>query len=100
MNLIRWILFVPLGFAIGVIASGILRICVYMLPEIFRLLLCGVGGAAGIVIGGLFVAPKKNAAAKWTLVVVSFVVACLNTLGGLLPGDWDKLVSRQLSSDG
>jgi len=90
MTVLRWILFLPASFVGGVLASFLLRMGAFIFPEIIRLLVCGAGGAAGMVYCGLYVAPRKTQAVKWILIVLAALLGLMSTLGSLLAGE-DKL---------
>ncbi|HMP77493.1 MAG TPA: hypothetical protein PKE12_14445 [Kiritimatiellia bacterium] len=90
MTVLRWILFLPASFVGGVLASSLLRMGAFIFPEIIRLLVCGAGGAAGMVCCGLYVAPRKTQAVKWILIVLAALLGLLSGLGSLLAGE-DKL---------
>ena len=90
MTLLRWILFLPAAFVGGVIASFLFRMGSFIFPEIIRFLLCGAGGAAGMVFSGLYVAPRKTKVVKWILILLAALLGLLSALGSLLAGE-DKL---------
>ncbi len=90
MTLLRWILFLPASFVGGLFASFLLRMGAFIFPEIIRFLVCGAGGAAGMVYCGLYVAPRKTQAVKWVLIVLAALLGLLSALGSLLAGK-DKL---------
>lgn len=90
MNVLRWILFIPAAFVGGILASFLMRMGSFIFPEIIRLLVCGAGGAAGMVFFGLYVAPRKTQTVKWTLIVLAALLGLLSALGSLLAGE-DKL---------
>jgi len=87
MTLLRWILFLPAAFVGGVIASFLFRMGSFIFPEIIRFLLCGAGGAAGMVFSGLYVAPRKTKVAKWVLILLATLFGLLSALGSLLAGE-------------
>ena len=90
MTILRWILFIPAGMLAGVIASALFRMGAFMFPDIVGLLVSGAGGAAGMIMTGLYVAPKKSAIVKWTMISLAFILGVLSAAGSLLAGD-DKL---------
>lgn len=90
MNILRWILFLPASFVGGMLASFLLRMGTFIFPEIIRFLVCGAGGAAGMLYCGLYIAPRKTQAVKWVLIVLAALLGLLSALGSLLAGE-DKL---------
>jgi len=90
MSAIRWILFLPAAVLGSLIASYLFRMGAFMFPEIIRLFACGSGGAVGMVVCGLYVAPRKTRAVKWILIVLAALLGFLSVLGSLL-GKGDKL---------
>ena len=90
MTLLRWILFLPAAVVGGLLASFLLRMGAFIFPEIIRFLICGAGGAAGMVYCGFYVAPRKTQAVKWILIVLAALFGLLSALGSLMAGE-DKL---------
>ncbi len=90
MRILRWVLFLPAGIVASILASYVLRMGAFMFPEIARLLVSGFGGAAGLILGGLYVAPVRHPAVKWGLIIVAVTLGVISALGSLLAGD-DKL---------
>lgn len=90
MTILRWILFIPAGVLAGVIASALFRMGAFIFPDIIEFLVSGAAGAAGMIVAGLYVAPKKCAAVKWTLISLAVILGVLSVAGSLLAGD-DKL---------
>jgi hypothetical protein len=88
MSTIRWIFFIPAALIAGTLVSGLVRFAAGALfPDIVEFLVCGAFGAATMIIVGLRVAPKRTAAVKWTLIVITALIGGLAALGSLLGPD-------------
>lgn len=83
----RWILFIPAAIAGGIATALLLVVGSFILPEIFRHIFSGIGAAGGAVVFGLIVAPKRNQAVKWFLIVLVVAVGALDALGSIAVGD-------------
>lgn len=90
MTILRWILFIPAGLLAGLVASALFRMGAFMLPDIAEFFASGAGGAAGMIMAGLYVAPKKCSAVKWTMIALAVIFGLVSAAGSLLAGD-DKL---------
>ncbi|MDO9541004.1 MAG: hypothetical protein Q7J98_01605 [Kiritimatiellia bacterium] len=90
MTALRWVLFVPAGILAGVLAGTLFRMGSFIFPDIVKFIMCGAGSAAGMVMAGLYVAPKKCPAVKWTMIVLAVILGALSALGSIL-GAGDKL---------
>ena len=89
LNTTRWLLFVPAGFIAAVVASVLGTVAGNQFSEFIGFSTSGALGAAAFIMVGMWVAPRKNNAVKWTLISVSTVFGILSAVGSML-GD-DKL---------
>jgi hypothetical protein len=87
--ILRWIAFLPAAFLAALIAGEGLYWGGWFFGEFYGYLLSGAGSAAAFVAVGVFVAPKRNNAVKWFLVVISALIGVGAAIGTAL-GD-DKL---------
>ena len=72
MVTLRWILFLPAGILAGLVVSALFRFTAQaVFPETIELILCVMGQAVAIVLVGLIVAPRRTAAVKWALIIVT-----------------------------
>ena len=83
----RWILFIPAAIVGGMATALLLVVGAFILPQIFRHILSGIGAAGGTVVFGLIVAPKKNQVVKWVLIALVVVFGALDALGSVMVGD-------------
>ena len=83
MIILRWVLFLPASLAGGTIAAILLTIGSSMFPDAIVLIFRGFGSAAGMVYCGLYVAPRKTQAVKWTLIILAALLGLYSGLKSL-----------------
>ncbi len=101
LTFIRWLLFLPAGFAASVVCRFLFGSVGASFSEFLGFVTAGIVGAAAFVSVGLVVAPKRISPVKWTLVVASAIFGLVLTFQEM-HGD-DKLematgISMVLSS--
>ncbi len=87
ISVIRWLLFLPAAFGASILASALFTIGGRMFSEFIAFSLGGAMGAVAFIMAGLWVAPKKNGAVKWTLIAISTVLGILSAAGSMLGED-------------
>lgn len=88
MSVIRWVLFIPAALAGGTVLAVLLTWATSRFPDIIMMMFRGCGETVGMMFFGMYVAPSKNQAAKWILVVVAAIIGLLDgleSLGGPKP---------------
>jgi uncharacterized membrane protein YfcA len=94
MTILRWIAFIPAGIISSVIASALFGMSAFMFPDFVSYFVTGASGAIGLIIGGLYVAPKRNTAVKNTMIVLTVILGVLSTAGSLIAGENMQRVSN------
>lgn len=87
IDVIRWLFFLPAAFVAAVVASALFTIGGRIFSEFIALSTGGAMGAVAFIMAGLWVAPKKNNAVKWTLIAISTVLGVLSAAGSMLGED-------------
>ena len=101
LTIARWIVFLPGGLLAGIIASALIKFGACWFPEVIQDLACGAFGVVGTIVGGLYIAPVKHSAVKWSMILVCFLIGGLTLLGGIVnPDDRWKGLALGISSLG
>lgn len=94
LDVIRWLLFLPAAFAASVVASALFTISVRMMfSEFVAFSTGGAMAAVTFIIAGLWVAPRKNNAVKWSLIAISAILGILSAAGAMLGDDRLKVTT-------
>ena len=89
LTVLRWIAFLPAGFAAAVIAGALFGFVGARFSEFIGFTTSGAISAGAFIYVGLVVAPKRNNIVKWTLIVPSVLFGIVSAIGDA-QGD-DKL---------
>lgn len=89
LTVLRWIAFLPAGFAASVIAGALFGCVGALFSEFIGFTTSGAISAGAFIYVGLVVAPKRNNIVKWTLIVPSVLFGIGSAIGDA-QGD-DKL---------
>ena len=89
LTVLRWIAFLPAGFAAAVVAGALFGFVGARFSEFIGFTTSGAISAGAFIYVGLTVAPKRNNIVKWTLIIPSILFGIVSALGDA-QGD-DKL---------
>lgn len=88
MKILRWILFIPLGF----IASILFGYIAFILNDFlgasnwYIWLISGAASGGAFIVISLKVAPEENSISKWLTFITVTILGFLSTLGPILTG--------------
>jgi hypothetical protein len=86
MLVVRWVAYLPCGFMAALI-GGWVGSAGSRFSEFVGFTTSGAFSAAAFIYVGLAVAPKRNNAVKWTLVIPSCLLGVLSAAGELIGED-------------
>jgi hypothetical protein len=101
LTVLRWIAFLPAGFAAAVVAGALFGFVGARFGEFIGFTTSGAISAAAFIYVGLMVAPKRNNIVKWVLIVPSVLFGILSAIGDAYGADKLRMsigISMALSS--